>query len=259
MKIFYWNDILTFLNTGNIDDFFTKGCGISIGSFDGLHKGHRFLLSTLKDECQKNNLQSGIVSFTRPLPSIKHSEDYTGDLSTLNQRLKFFEEMGFDFVILVDFDDSFASMLGCDFLNILVNVCSMELIAEGIDFRCGFKGATDTQAINYWGKQNNIRTVFVDPVYYLEITGNEERVSSSFIRQKIQNGFFTTVEELLERKYEIDLESFGGKTEIEKSGILQVLPPEGVYHCLDQNNEDSRIEITQNKILLENPCTLLKF
>ena len=259
MKTFYWNDILTFLNTGKIDDFFTRGCGISIGSFDGFHKGHRFLLSTLKQECKSNDLNSGIVTFKRPLPSIKHSEDYTGDLTTLNQRLKLFDSMGFDFVILVDFDDSFASMLGCDFLNILVNACNMELIAEGIDFRCGFKGATDTQAINYWGKQNTVKTVFVDPVYYLEITGNEERVSSSFIRQKIQNGFFTPVEELLERKYELDLEEFDGKTEIEKSQILQVLPPEGVYHCLNEQNEDVRIEITGERLLFELPCRLLKF
>lgn len=239
MKVFTWNDILTSLNNGSVIPFFAdKNTGISIGSFDGLHKGHKKLLSALVEQCKADGILSGVITFSRPLPSIKHSDNYTGDISTLPQRIKLFESLGIDFAIIVDFDDSFASMLGADFLNILINVCNMSLIAEGVDFRCGYKGATDTQAIKYFADKNNIKTIFVDPVYYMEGTDQEERISSSYIRQMIQKGFFTTANELLERPYELDLSL---------PKITQVLPPDGVYHCKNEKDEEVRIEIKGGK------------
>ena len=158
MKIFTWNDILTSLNTGKTIDYFENiNTGISVGSFDGIHKGHSKLLNSLIENCKQNNLLSGVVTFKRPLPSIKHSDDYSGDITSLSQRIEIFEKLGIDFAIVVDFDDSFASMLGTDFLNLLINVCNMSLIAEGIDFRCGYKGSTDTQAIKYFAEKNDIK------------------------------------------------------------------------------------------------------
>ena len=174
MQIFNWTEILEALENGSEIPFFKEGAGLSVGSFDGLHKGHRKLLSSLVQGCRENGLIPGVVSFSRPLPSIKHSGDYMGDLSTLSQRLELFESLGIKFAIIVDFDDSFASMMGCDFLNILLNVCNMSLLAEGIDFRCGYKGATDTQAIRYWAEKNGVTALFVDPVYFREGSDEEE-------------------------------------------------------------------------------------
>ena len=217
MKIFYWNDL-----QNQKDDFFSATkTGISIGSFDGLHKGHRVLLKTLVENCSKNKWKSGVVTFERPLPSIKHSSDYSGDISTLSQRLSLFESLGIDFVVIADFTEDFASLKGVDFLSLLVKQCNMAFLAEGVDFRCGYKGATDTSAIKYWASQNKVQCQFVNPVFYMEGTDQEERISSSFIRQMVQKSFFTTVCQLLERPYEIDLET------IKKIGKCnQVLPAE---------------------------------
>lgn len=265
MRVFNWNDILTVLNTGREEAFFAQGTGISVGSFDGLHKGHRTLLSSLVNNCKKNGLLAGVVSFKRPLPSIKHSGDYRGDVTTLDQRLKLFETLGLDFAIIVDFTDDFASMLGADFLNILVNACNMELLAEGIDFRCGYKGATDAQAIKYFAEKNNVKTIFVDPVYYKEGTDEEERVSSSFIRSMILKGFFATCNELLERSYKIDLTDKDGNSiladdnTIPCSALNQVIPPAGIYHCSAPDQTDVRVEITPEKILLSKKTNSISF
>ena len=166
--------------------FFKQGTGISVGSFDGLHLGHRFLLNKLVEECKKQDLEPGVITFKRPLPALKHSDDYAGDISTLDERLKLLEELGIKFAIVVDFDQAFASMKGIVFLDILVQKLNMKLLAEGIDFRCGYKGSTDTQAIKYWSMQSGVKTVFVDPVYYTQADGSVERVSSSYIRHLIQ-------------------------------------------------------------------------
>ena len=180
-------------------DFFKKGTGISVGSFDGLHLGHRFLLNKLVEECKARGFASGVITFKRPLPALKHSDDYAGDISTLEERLKLLEGLGIQFVFVVDFNQDFAAMKGVEFLDLLVQKFNMKLLAEGIDFRCGYKGATDTQAIKYWAAQADIQTVFVDPVYYTQADGSEERVSSSYIRHLIQKGYMTTVRELLGR------------------------------------------------------------
>lgn len=216
MQIFSWNDILTSLNTGKENPFFSEGCGICVGSFDGLHKGHQFLLKKMIDSCKKNELKAGAVTFTRPLPAIKHPEDYKGDICTLNQRISRLEKIGLDFIILVDFDETFASMLGSDFFTILVNVCNLKLVAEGCDFRCGYKGAMDVQALKYFCEKNEINSIFINPVYYdsenakiytpddgvySEIISNPsetiQRVSSSHIRELLQKNFRTTADLLL--------------------------------------------------------------
>ena len=254
MKVFSWSDILNILNSGAEEPFFKKGSGISVGSFDGLHSGHRVLLKRLVNKCALDEYVPGVVTFSRPLPSVKHAFDYSGDISTLNQRLKLFEELGIQFVIIVDFDDSFASMLGSDFLNVLVNVCNMQLLGEGIDFRCGYKGATDVQAIKYWAEKNNIETFFVDSVYYKEGSALEERISSSYIRKMIQKGFFTTVAELLERPYELDFSILNNAGQ-----FTQVLPADGVYRVKSENNEDIRLEIKDGKLLSVPACNLVKF
>ncbi len=233
MQVINWNE-------SNLD-FLSSQTGISIGSFDGLHKGHRVLLNSLVQNCKKNNLKSGVVTFSRPLPSIKHSSDYAGDISTLKQRLELFENIGIDFVILVDFDNDFAQLKGIEFLSLLVKKYNMCFLAEGVDFRCGYKGATDSTAIQFWAKQNKIDCIFVEPVYY-----NDERISSSYIRQMIQKGFFSTVCELLERPFELDLET------IKQSGNTQVLPPDGKYSVKDEKNELQRIKI-QNGTLTDFP------
>lgn len=252
MKIYTWNDILAILN-GDSNENFPK-TGISTGCFDGLHKGHRKLLSALIDACRAKGLSAGVVTFARPLPGIKHSNDYKGDLTTLNQRLNLFEQLGIDFAIIVDFDDSFASMMGADYLNILLNVCNMELLAEGIDFRCGFKGATDAQAIRYWAEKNNVETVFVDPVYFKEGTDEEERISSSYIRTMLSRGFFTTACELLERPYEIDIAALRRDPQ-----SAQLLPPDGLYRTENEKGELVRLEIKEHKIIELPDCESVIF
>lgn len=257
MKLFTWNDILSILN-GDTNADFLGGVktGISVGSFDGLHKGHRKLLGELLTAGRARGFACGVLTFSRPLPGIKHSGDYMGDLTTLDQRLKLFEELGLDFAIVVDFDDSFSSMMGADFLNILLNVCNMELLAEGIDFRCGFKGATDAQAIRYWAEKNGVETVFVDPVYFKEGTDEEERISSSYIRKMLSRGFFTTAQELLERPYELDIAAIR-RAASEKS--TQLLPPDGLYRTENEKGELVRLEIKNGKIENLPECNSVRF
>ena len=296
MKTFFWNDIK---NSDGLT-LFPEGTGISVGCFDGIHLGHRTLLKALVEECTSRKLTPLIITFSKPLPGIKHTEDYMGDLCTLKQRLELFEQLGVNNVVIVDFDDDFAHIPGTEFLLMLKKCCNMRFIAEGIDFRCGYKGATDNQAIKYFCQQNDVGLRFVNPVYFREGTDEEERVSSSFIRQMIKKGFFSTVNELLARPYELRLEdvavndtgtdtgsaewdlfsgietgaagesglgdlfddvatgsfcSTGTSSEkqtlsFSRKNINQVVPAAGIYHCRNKKDDDVRLEITADSVIV---------
>ncbi|MGN0740807.1 MAG: FAD synthetase family protein [Treponema sp.] len=256
MKIFSWNEIEKILDSDYSHPYFKNGSGISIGSFDGIHKGHRLLLTTLTEKCRALHLLSGVVSFSRPLPSLKHSDDYQGDLTTLDQRLKIFESLGIDFAIIVDFTQEFAGIRGIEFLQMLVDSCNMKYIAEGVDFRCGYKGSTDVSSIKYFAESNGVKYDFVEPVYYHNAAGEDERISSSYIRSMVLKRFLSTAQELLERPYSVQLEfesgaeNKKGAVSFLKSGINQALPPCGIYYCTVFQKE-VRVEITEQELIVQ--------
>lgn len=263
MILYSWKDIQNSVSKEESPLELLAGSGISIGSFDGLHLGHRKILSALVELCAKESVLPGVVTFSRPLPLYKHSSDYAGDISTLNQRLSVMEGLGVKFAIVLDFTDEVSKIAGHDFLTILKNVCNMRVLCEGEDFRCGYKGATDMTAIKYWSEQNDVKTLFVPQVLYKPGTDEEERISSSYIRTMIQKGFFSTVNELLSRPYELDFSNINiEKTDkalrAKKSGFLQVLPPLGVYRTKSHDGIPVRLEITKEEISLipEEPCEL---
>ena len=103
MKIFCWEEIYNLFSCSfeeiknSTDSFFLDGTAISVGCFDGPHLGHKFLFSSVLKYSKDNHLKSGLVTFLRPLPSLKFKNEYLGDIATLNQRLSEYEKLGFDF------------------------------------------------------------------------------------------------------------------------------------------------------------------
>lgn len=255
MKIINWNDLIS---SQDFSHLFSQGSGLCVGSFDGLHKGHRKLLGELISYTRENNLKSVIVTFTNPLPKIKHPSDYKGDISTLELRLKLMENLSIDYVILVEFNQEFSSLSGIEFFNLLKDKINLKFITEGVDFKCGYKGSTDVTALKYFGQNNNIQTSFIEAVYYHD-DPQEERISSSFIREKVLKGYLSSVEELLERPYSLEFPiSLIQKDKIPISETQQVLPLAAGYNVEVKSidglvlQKDFHINITKDFIYLNN-------
>ena len=241
MQVFSWND-------SDFPQLSGKETAVTIGSFDGLHKGHRVLIDTLTKICTEKHYVSVVITFTRPLPAIKHAGDYAGDISTLPQRLALFESLGIDSVILVDFTEKFAAVPGTAFLSSLVQRINMKCIVEGFDFHCGYKGKTERKGIEAWAQDEHVETHFVPPVYYNASDGKTERVSSSFIRHMILEGNFAAAAELLQRPFELDLDEMRRKL-AEGSSFTQLLPPDGSYRTLSESDNPISVEIKAGKLL----------
>ena len=251
MQVLSWND-------SDFPQFLGKETAVTIGSFDGLHKGHRVLIDTLTKICVEKHFHSVVITFTRPLPAIKHAGDYAGDISSLPQRLALFEQLGIESVILVDFTEQFAALSGEDFLSRLVDCINMKCLVEGFDFHCGYKGRTQRKDIEAWADTAHIETHFVPPVYYKTSDGKTERISSSFIRQMVLAGNFSAAAELLQRPYELDL------AEIRRAAasglpVLQLLPPDGSYRALTESGSTISIEIKAGKLINLPKYQSLKF
>lgn len=260
MILYSWKDIQNSLSKEESPLELLAGSGLTIGSFDGIHRGHRKIISALLDMCKNENVVPGVVTFKRPLPLYKHSSDYAGDISTIEERLSIMEGLGIKFAIVLDFTDEVAKISGHDFLSILKNVCNMRCFCEGEDFRCGYKGATDMTAIKYWAEQNDVKTFFVPQVLYQSGTEEEERISSSYIRNMLQKGFFSTAQELLCRPFRLSLNKCTQISDknlvIARSEITQVLPPAGVYHVKNENGDSIRLEITADKLIFDTQSNL---
>ena len=226
MKIFSWEQVE---NGRFAEDFASKGTAVSIGSFDGTHIGHDAIFDSILAE---KELVPGIVTFRHTTRFEKSGENFAGEVQSLSQRMEFFIDKGFRFVVVIDFSDDFTKMNGTDFLSILKKNCNIRYLAEGEDFRCGYKGSTDIPEIERFCRKNDVELNVVSSVDYLN-----QKVSSSRIRQAVIDRKFEDVKEMLKTPFALDCAGFEWQKEnidgqnyltAKKRGI-QVLPPDGDY------------------------------
>lgn len=248
MKVFGWQEVILNQNI----DFFKKGSSLTIGCFDGPHLGHKILFDKVKQVSDKNNYLSGILTFSNPEIFIKKHKN-SGTISTVEQRMNYFKNYNFDFIILVDFNQKFSRINGVDFFKILVDCLNLKFLAEGNDFKCGNKGLCNSAEIKKIAQKLNFNCEFED----LVISENTEyKISSSLIRQKIKNGEFSVVKKMLGFDFELSLQNC--KIEVfenvyQISGFTQILPADGKYNVIFNTNRALRscLEVKSDKILVD--------
>ncbi len=228
MVIYSWN---------NISDIHIAHSALTIGGFDGPHKGHESLFSAVLEYKKRTGVLAGIVTFSRSPGAIKNGENFVGDISSINTKIEYFTEKGFDYCLVIDFSRDFGKMKGSDFLDILRNNCSMQFLAIGTDFRCGNNLDTGVAEISSYMVHYGLELAVCNPVLF-----NLERISSSAIRQAIVAGNFSYAIQLLGHSYVLDTSDYVWNEDIYKSGSsdtlcfisaskkgTQVFPPDGVY------------------------------
>lgn len=229
-----------------------SGTALTIGGFDGPHIGHQGLFDSVLSDAHVHNLAPGIVTFSRSPGVVKNPEHYTGDVSTLQLRLKKFEESGFHFVILIDFSSDFGRMSGGVFFEILVKTVHMRYLAVGHDFRCGHRLDTGIAEIAMLSRQEGFR---FDSISQIDIDGI--RVSSSAVRKAVHSADFSRAEKLLGYPFLLDFsdipwKAFKGYFEAPRSSITQILPRCGMYMVVLQTDAEKQIsakaEITDEEI-----------
>ena len=224
MKIIYWDDLI------KGENIYPQGSAISIGGFDGPHRGHERILSAVLTAARKGGIPAGIITFFRSPRSVKAGNAYAGDVSTLEMRLQKFAEQGFSFTVLIDFSADFAKMKGTVFFDILIKTICIKYLAVGSDFTCGYRHDTGVGDLQRLARERGFCFDSIEQLY----SAKHERISSSAIRQAVEQADFTLAKDLLGYPFFLDVSKIvrrreGSVWSIEKSAVTQILPQNGQY------------------------------
>jgi riboflavin kinase/FMN adenylyltransferase len=165
---------------------------LTIGVFDGVHAGHRYLLEKLQQRAAEKNLLSGVVTFNPHPQSVLHPHDQLAWLSSLNDRVTTFQQLGLNIVAVLTFTPKLAQLSARDFMSLLKKYLRMRGIMVGPDFALGRGGEGNINLLRTLGDEMKFSVEVISPY-----TVNGEIVSSTLIRQALTQGDMKRVEELM--------------------------------------------------------------
>ena len=224
------------------DDFYIKeGCAVTIGKFDGVHTGHRKLITDVVDRAKVSGIRSCVITIEGFPGKKKDEPDSSGiesqpvkKLTTLEEKKKIIEDLGVDLLVVFSFDEELLKMNPYAFIDsILMDKLNMQSVTICPDFRFGHKrygkAMTFVKAAMIYGYGVNV----LDEEEY-----NDRPVSSTRIRTALSEGDLDTANKLLGRNYSVSGVTKSGDKIGRKLGFPtmniypeedKLLPPFGVY------------------------------
>lgn len=203
-------------------EFSYTNTAVTLGKFDGLHKGHKKLLHQLKKE-KENGLKSVVFTFDMPPMSLINGNRQSC-LLTREERRLFHEENGVDVLVEFPFNEETARMEPEVFVEeVLVRSLGIRKLICGSDFRFGFNRRGDVKLLHELGQK------FGFEVGVLELeTVNGTEVSSTIIKNELKKGHLENVNEMLGYPFTIVGQVVYGKQlgRMLGSPTLNLLPPE---------------------------------
>ncbi len=218
---------------------------LTIGTFDGVHAGHKDIISRLKSYAEKNNLRDVVITF-EPHPRTVVSDFDIKLLSTLDEKIEYLESLGISNLLILNFTKEFAKQSSEDFIkNIVCGRIGAKHIIIGHDHKFGKDRGGNEDELRKLGLANGFSVEIVEPV-----SKRENVVSSTLIRNSLLNGQVELATDLLGRSY-----CFRGKVvkgvargtilgfptaNIEVENKRKLIPQNGVY-IVECRNKDRKI------------------
>lgn len=210
----------------------------TIGFFDGVHRGHRFLIDRVIEEAQRSGMSSAVITFDRHPREVLQT-DYQPDLlSTLDEKLLLLSKTHVDNTVVLHFDASLAALTAHDFMrDVLQGQLKVRKLIIGYDNRFGHNRSEGFDDYVRYGKELGIEVIRADA-----FLPDDVRVSSSVIRTCLREGRVEDANRLLGYDYTIESRIVSGYQNGRKMGFptanldvtrcQQLLPASGVYAVL---------------------------
>lgn len=172
---------------------------VTIGNFDGIHKGHVQLIKRAVEQAKKRNLKSVVFTFeNHPMRYFRF--DSIKNLLTNEEKVELLKSMGVDIVVMIPFDEYMTKISAQDFVKkILVDKLKCRKAIVGHDFKFARKKEADAQMLKKIGEIYNMEVEVIKPV---KIKGL--RVSSTHVRELIEEGKVNHVKDFLGRNYSVE-------------------------------------------------------
>lgn len=216
------------------EDTIEQGIVATIGFFDGVHVGHRFLIKELQDWGKELNMPSAVITFPEHPRQVLHSDYRPRLLDTFQEKMERLETTGIDYCIALDFTYELSLYSAADFIRLLAEEYHVKGLLIGYDHRFGHDRSDGFEQYVEYGGQVGMEVRKASP--YDE--GNI-RVSSSEIRRLLQEGKVEMANALLTYPYQLRGRIVSGykvgrtigfpTANIEVDSPYKLLPKVGVY------------------------------
>lgn len=212
----------------------TQPALVTIGVFDGVHIGHQHLIRQLVERARASGQRTVVLTFF-PHPDVV-LRDITGRyyLTTPEQRAAELTKLGVDLVITERFDDQFRHTRAADYVELMHSHLTMRELWVGQHFALGFGREGDVAFLRAEGQRRGYSVHEVE----LVVSGDHHAVSSTRIRELVQQGEVDEAAKMLGRPYSVRGEVMHGDERGRTIGFPtanvqiwddQVLPAYGVY------------------------------
>lgn len=173
-----------------------KLSSMTVGLFDGMHRGHQALIERVVSGNLNGtplSLVPVVVTFAKNHKLTRgQNKERAADIQSFQERLETLEKLGVQITIAIDFTESFRKITGNEFLNALFKNGNIGFFAVGSGFRCGFRLDTDAAAIQKFFAARGVSVEIVP-----EVMEGSLPISSSRIRQALASGDIALAETML--------------------------------------------------------------
>lgn len=206
---------------------------LALGYFDGVHKGHQQVIQEAIRQANESGYCSAVMTFD-PHPSVVLSKvhKHVQYITPLEEKIRILDEMGVDYVFIVHFTNEFANLLPQEFIDQYVIGLNVQHVVAGFDFTYGRMGKGKMETLPFHSRDQFSFSVIPKFIY------DNEKVSSSRIRQLLQEGKTEELPTLLGRFYTtsgivIDGDKRGRTIGFPTANVNNIhdyiIPPIGVY------------------------------
>jgi len=206
---------------------------LTIGVFDGVHLGHKYLISQLKEYAKQQNLLTGVVTFRQHPQEVLFPQTKLPFLTDLTERTNLLKSEGVEAIITLSFTHELAHLSAHQFVSLLKKYLRMRGVVIGPDFALGRDREGNTNSLYTLGQDMNFSVTVIPPIVI-----NGEVVSSTAIRKALADGDMKKVHNLVGRPFSLHGHVITGAGRGIELGfptanldidLEQALPTDGVY------------------------------
>ena len=173
---------------------------LTLGTFDGVHKGHQKILKKLNLEANKAKLKSIVLTFFPHPRIVLNPRSSLKLINTIKERSELLEKSGIDFLITHPFDKTFSELSPEKFVkNILVDKLKIKKILIGYDHKFGKNRTAGIEDLKKFGLKYDFDVIEISAKEQNKVT-----ISSTKIRKSIENGDFNKVKSFLGYHFNIE-------------------------------------------------------